>query len=314
MIVTGTALLTLQTQGERHVLIALAHTQTGLENAVERLTQNDLQDCLLQETKTSHPTVLVLCPTGEVDPGEGGGGWQAADQGPPAPTPAPTSPITSTVEPEEPVGEPEGSILVVAFDDGEGRYDGLTSAEDYKAILERRFDVTVWSKAQDGSPGMGDMLDYDLVIWTTGDFEAPITEEDSEALIGIILEEIPFIVSGAYMDDVADQAVQRDIQVVDASHPLARGFEDGEIISFVSAPSGSEYEIALTESGLGTDSDVVFSRGPDSQEAGDDSVYVVADEALGMHMAFVGFPIYLLPDEAKTRLVLNMVDWMLDVP
>ena len=312
MIVTGTALLTLQTQGERHVLIALAHTQTGLENAVERLTQNDLQDCLLQE-KASPPTVLALCPTGEVDPGEGGGGWQTAER-PPAPTPAPTSPITDTVEPEEPVGEPEGSILVVAFDSGEGRYDSLTSAEDYKAILERRFDVTVWSKAQDGSPGESDLLDYDLIVWTTGDFEDVITDKDGELLWGIILEEIPLILSGAYLDDTVPQAVQRDIQVKDADHPVAQGFDPEEVISFVPAPSGSEYEIAVMDTGISGEDVAVFSRGPDSKEADADSILIAADELLGMRIAFIGFPIYLLPDEAKTRLVLNMVDWMLDVP
>lgn len=314
MVVTGTALLSLQTDGERHVLLVLAHTETGLENAVERLSTGNLQGCLLQEAEAP-PAALALCPTGEVEAGEGGGGWDKLDQrsSSPTPTPPPTSPITDTVEPEEePVGEPEGSIIVVAFDEGEGRYDSMTSAEDYKTILEKRFDVTVWSKAQDGLPGMEDFLDYDLVIWTAGDFDEPVSEEDSDALFGIMLEGIPLIASGAYLDDTADRAVQRDIQVADASHPLARGFEPGEVIRFVPAPSGSEYEIAMTESGMGEESVVVFSRGPNSEEAGADSIYVVAEDVLGMRMAFIGFPLYLLPQEAKSQLVLNTVDWMLE--
>jgi hypothetical protein len=313
MIVTGTALLSLQPQGERHVLLVLAHTETGLEKAVARLTEGNLDDCLLQETE-SPPATLALCPTGEVEAGEGGGGWQEPDQGPtpPAPAPTPTTPITDTVEPEEPVGEPEGSILVMAFDEGEGRYDSMTGAEDYEAILGRRFEVTVWHKSQDEALEMEDFFDYDLVIWTTGDFEDPISEEDSEMLVGVILGEIPLIISGAYLDEFADQAVQRDIQVTDADHPMAQGFEPGEVISFVAPPSGSEYEIDVMDDDMGEEGHTIFNRGPDSEEAGTPSVYVMADEIMGMRIAFIGFPLYLLPQEARSRLVLNTVDWMLE--
>jgi len=31
----------------------------------------------------------------------------------------------------------------------------------------------------------------------------------------------------------------------------------------------------------------------------------------GLKLLYVAFPLYLLPDEAKTRLVLNAVEWML---
>ncbi|MGD9098920.1 MAG: hypothetical protein PVF45_00470 [Anaerolineae bacterium] len=317
MIVTGTALLSLQPQGERQVLLVLAHTETGLENAVARLTEGNLEDCLLQETE-SPPATLALCPTGEVEAGEGGGGWQEPEQEAPPPpptataTPAPTTPITDTVEPEEPVGEPEGSIIVMAFDESEGRYDSMTSIEDYETILERRFDVTVWRKSQDEALEMGDLLDYDLVIWTTGDFEDPISDEDSEMLVGVILGEIPLVISGAYLDEFADQAVQRDIQVADADHPMAQGFEPGGVISFVAAPSGSEYEIDVMDDDMGEEGHTIFNRGPGSEEAGTPSVYVMADEIMGMRIAFIGFPLYLLPQEARSQLVLNTVDWMLE--
>jgi hypothetical protein len=31
----------------------------------------------------------------------------------------------------------------------------------------------------------------------------------------------------------------------------------------------------------------------------------------GLKLLYIGFPLYLLPEEAKTRLVLNAVTWML---
>jgi hypothetical protein len=312
MVVTGTALLVLQPDGDRHVLLVLANTEAGLESTVERLTEGDLEGCLLREAEDFAFTTLALCSTGEVVAGEGGGGWQKSGSGAapvvtPTPTPSSTSPITGTVEP----AEPEGHIIVVAFDDGEGRYDSMTSADDYADILGERFDVTVWSKAQDGPPDAVDFTDYDLVIWTTGDFENAISEEESDLLFPIVLGGKPIILSGAYLDDATTTAVQRDIQAKDASHPVAQGFEPGEVISFVSPPSGGEYEIGVVEGDMTEESVVVFVRGPDSESAGASSIVVAEEELTGLRIALIGFPLYLLPQEAKTRLVLNVVDWML---
>jgi hypothetical protein len=327
MVVTGTSMLILQTDGERHVLVVLADTETGLEDAILRLTEGDLQGCLLRETETPTPTVLALCPTGEVGPGEGGGGWQEPELEPMPPTPTltPTPPITETVEPltdtlpvvtetvepPEPVGEPEGSVLVIALDEGEGRYDSMTSADDYAAILGARYEVTVWSKAQDGFPDMLDLLDYDLLIWTAGDFEDAFGDEESEVLYIVMLEGIPVIASGAFVGDTGTESVQRDIQVHDATHPMAAGFGEEEVIPFVLTPSGSEYETSVLEEVEEWDTTIVpFVRGPESEDPGVPAVYVVEDEYTGMRLVLVGFPIYLLPEDARSQFVLNMADWL----
>lgn len=254
----------------------------------------------------------ALCSSGEVEAGEGEGGWQKSGAKSTATpvaiaTPSPAT-ATETTEPQE----SERRIIVVAFDEGEGRYDSMTSAEDYVEILGERFDVTLWSKARDGSPSTEDLLGYDLIIWTTGDFEEAFDEEESDTILTIMLEGKPFIVSGAYLDDTASEAIQRDIQVKDADHPLAQGFEPEEVISFVSPPSGHEYEIGVLETDLIEGSIIVFVRGPDSESAGSESILVAEDEFLRLHIALIGFPIYLLPPEAKTRLVLNTVEWMLN--
>jgi hypothetical protein len=82
-----------------------------------------------------------------------------------------------------------------------------------------------------------------------------------------MLEEIPVLVSGAYIGSAEEQAVQRDIQVRDASHPLAQGFAPDEVISFVAAPSGTEYEMDVLSDLDDGDTDVVFVRGPESEGA-----------------------------------------------
>ncbi len=110
MVLTGTSLLLLSSDGERDVLVVLANTEAGLADAVERLATGNLDDCLLRETTTPTPTVLALCPTGEVTEGEGAGGWQEPEPppstSPPLPTPEPpltdTEPLTETVPPPTP--------------------------------------------------------------------------------------------------------------------------------------------------------------------------------------------------------------------
>ena len=221
----------------------------------------------------------------------------------PTPTPGPT--LTPTVVVIKP------KIIVVALDDTKGRYDSKTSADDYVAILKDNYDVTVWSEAEDGAPAATDLLDYDLVVFTSGDFETPFGEDESTLLATLMLARTPVLVSGGFLSEDADVAVQLDVQVEDASHPVARGFTKGEVIAFVPAPSGQDYAVQVLDEADAGDSAVVMVRGPASKSPGAPSVLVLADESTGFAMVYIAFPLYLLPDEAKTRLVMNAVDWLL---
>jgi hypothetical protein len=313
MVVTGTALLLLQTDGDRQILVALADTEMGVGSAVDRLIAGDLESCLFRETAL--PTsILALCPTGEVAPGDGEGGWEEPEPEPDLPTSEP--PDTGTTEPVEPEGEPEGeseaSIVVVAMDHGEGRYDGMTSVDDYEMILGDRYDVTTWSTYLEGLPAGEDLLGYDVVIWSTGDYDGVLGDQESDTLFFVMLEGIPVILSGAFIGDTDIEAVQRDIQVHDATHPLVEGFEAEEVIGFVTAPSGSEYQTSVLEDLVEENGTVVpFVRGPESEEAGAPSVAIMEDDLTTVQVVFISFPIYLLPEEAKSRLVLNTVGYLL---
>ena len=119
MVLTGTALIVLQTDGERQVMVSLAHTEDGLQNALQRLADGNLEECVLSEAEPPAVAFLALCPTGEVEPGDAGGGWQKPEVEPEEKPSAPvtdtesiteTENLTDTVEPPEPVGEPEGTI------------------------------------------------------------------------------------------------------------------------------------------------------------------------------------------------------------
>ena len=299
-----TSLLLLQTKGAREVLVALANSETGLKNTIERLSTNDLEGCLLHEVETTVTSLLALCPSGEEAAEGEEGGWQEPEQ---EPVPAPPE----ETEPEEPSEEPLGSIIIVALDEGVGRYDSMTSALDYYEILQDSYDVTTWSTAEGGLPGLEDLTAYDLSIWTAGDHEEALGDEAGDLLFNLMFEGVPVILSGAYVSDSTTELVQRDIQVNDASHPLARGFEAEGIIEFVTPPSGSDYEIALLEDFTEEDGDFVFVRGPSSEASGEPSVVTLEDEFGAFRLVYICFPVYLLPEEPKVQLVENAASWLL---
>jgi hypothetical protein len=215
------------------------------------------------------------------------------------------------VEPPEATEEPGVRILVIALDKGEGRYEGRTGGDTYTSILKEDYDVTLWSVAQHGLPDESELSGYDLLIWTAGDFEKALDEEGSDLVLLGMLKGIPSILSGAYINDANSQSVQRDIQVEDATHPLAKGFEQGEVIGLVTEPLGNDYEVDLQDD-PGIEATVIFVRGPDSEDSGTASVYVFEDSAASVQVAFIGVPIYLLPEEVGARLAVNAVSWMLD--
>ena len=313
MTLDGTLLLQ-QSHGDRNVVVVLADTEKGLANAMERLTEGDLEGCLLHQIETTVASRLALCPAGGAAGEDQGGGWEEPSAQEPATkgaAPAPIPSPTPEIKPEEPPVEPVGSILIIAMDKGTGRYDSMTSASDYAAILEERFEIATWSVAEDGLPDLKEIGNYDLVILTGGDFEEAAGGEYTDLLFALLWEGIPVILSGAYVGDTTTEAVQRDIQVSDATHPVAEGFDPGEIIEFVTPPSGKEYEVGVLEDYEEEQNSILFVRGPGSDESGIPSIVTLEDEFGEFRVVLIGFPLYLLPEGPKSQLVLHAVAWLL---
>jgi hypothetical protein len=201
--------------------------------------------------------------------------------------------------------------MIVSLDEGAGRYDSMTSAQDYYDILQGAYEVTTWSVAEGGLPSLVDLALFDLSIWTMGDHEGALEGEAGDLLFNLMFEGVPIILSGAYVSDSATELVQRDIEVNDASHPLARGFEPGAIIDFVTSPSGSEYEMGVLEEFTEEDGAIVFVRGPNSEASGLPSVVTLEDDFGDFQLVYVSFPVYLLPEGPKEQFVTNAVSWLL---
>jgi hypothetical protein len=309
MVLSGTSLLLLQEDGERTVMVVLSDTEADLSSVLDKVAIGDLGTCLFHQTEETTPSEVALCPTSAMGGAGEDGGWEEPVTNSAPPTPEPTSPPDS-VPPDSP-DVPLADILIVALDEGEGRYDSMTSADDYAAILRDDFPVAIWSIAQDGPLDEEDLASFDLLIWTAGDYEEGLSEENSNLLFSLLLDGIPAILSGAYLDETEAEALQQDIQVLDAAHPLALGFQAEEVIEFVSAPSGEVYDVGVLDGVQEEGSTPVFVRGPNSAESGIPSIIALEDDVTDFRLVYIAFPLYLLPEAAKAQLAQNAVSWLL---
>lgn len=287
----GSTLFYLDQRPDQNVLIILSNNPDTNADAFDLLLKNELADCQASP-------VIAVCqtekPDGKLSP----------------------SLRSSRID----------KILIVSDDDGHKREDAQTSLVEYRNVLSDTYDLDVWITSNDGSPDIDQLLEYDAVIWSTGDYwDDSIAEEDSALLTKYIEVGGNLILSGAsiafdwdHTDFLAavphalyiDFAEQTDLELVMPDHAIADGFEEGAVIDFVDTPSGEPLMpdvVAHTSNAR-----VIFNRGPASRQAGAASVIAYEDDR--SKIAYYAFPLYMLPGETQTLLVSNTVDWFTKKP
>lgn len=241
---------------------------------------------------------------------------------------SPQMAVCQTQEPEEELGpslraEKIQSILIVSDDDSRPTSDGLTAFDAYLAILEESYLVSTWIASEQGETRLtlDDLQAVDAVIWTTGDFwdDAP-DEEDAKLLEDYIKNGGNLLISGGFVAfdwdhtsfienvlhaDYLSLEEQKDIKLEAPEHPVARGFEEDQVIVFVIPPSEETYSpnaIAPLE-----DAETIFVRGPTSESDGEASIITYQDRR--SRVAYIAFPMFLMPEEEQARLVNNVIRW-----
>jgi hypothetical protein len=302
------ALIYQNEEAERQVVMVLAFTGEGLGAAVQRLILGDLTGCLLDQDRVGDPALvsLALCPTDYEPPEEG-------------PTPTPTSmptPEDDFYATPTPTFAAEGSILVVADDNGTSVYEGWTGAYDFQDIaIEAGYQATVWSTFWDGEVTLEQMQSYDAVIWCTGDYqeeESTPALEDLLKLAFYLADGGRMILAGAFIGSAteSESGLLLDIQVTQPDHPLAEGFEAEQIITLERFTADEDYSPYVLDE---TDPDaIVFARGPTSELAGQAVITVNEDELSGSRTIFIGFPLYLVPWDERDHLGDNVVRWLME--
>jgi hypothetical protein len=287
----GSTLFYLYRDRGRNVLIILSDSPTTNTDAFIKLFKNQINECQVSPT-------IAVCQTEE--PGQ---------QLPPS--------LRSTRI---------NKILVVSDDTGRVRNDELTGAIAFYNVLTSTYHVDILTISRDGSPDINRLLEYDAVIWATGDYwDDSINAENAALLAKYVEVGGNLILSGAsiafdwdhtdFLTSVVHAryrgfAAQVDMEPALTDHPIADGFSEGEIIGFVDTPSGEPLLIDVVDAA--PDARAIFKRGPDSEKAG--AASVIAYEDNRVKIAYYAFPFYLLPAEAQNRLLNNTVNWFTKKP
>jgi hypothetical protein len=287
----GATLFYVNQEAGRNVLIILSDTPKTNADAFDLLFENRLSECRLSST-------VVVCQTQEPD-GE-----------------LPPSLRSKRID----------KILVVAGDSGRTREDQLTGVLEFTQALSASYKVDSWVLSEKGSPDVDELLEYDAVIWTTGDYwDDSISEEDaallskyievggnlilSGASIGFDWDHTDFLTNVAHADYL-DFAEQKDLTLVLPDHPIAAGFTEDSAITFTETPSGEPLEPDVINNT--SNARVIFQRGSDSEQAGAASIVAYEDDRA--KIAYLAFPIYLLPVEERDLLINNTIEWFTQKP
>lgn len=278
MEISGTTVY-LMSQGEdRMVVIVLAEDEERVLEGLGRLVQLDYSGCVPHRN-------MIICSTGE----------------------------TLAKSEEEPTQEPGGtaapSVLIIADDDGPEGF--RTSVTELLAILGERYQVSVWSTAHDGIPTEGDIHGFDGYVIDTGDYAFDVEDADTFRILSSFENAVFYIGAQSYpVFSTAPDPVD-DLEVAKVDHPIAQGFEAGEVIPLAPSESGVPANVLLAENLDKATTKVIFQRGPESPQAGAPILFAFEDEGTGNRMVFGFFALYRLPERAQQMLVLNALQWLL---
>lgn len=290
----GSTLFYLNRNHDRNIMIILSETAATNADAFKLLLDNQLDTCRISDT-------ISVCQTKKPDGG------------------LPPSLRSSRID----------NILVVGSDTGRPRGYEATGMLEFNDVLSATYVVDTWLTSESGSPDVDQLLEYDAVIWTTGDYwDDSLNAEDAALLTKYVELGGNLILSGAsiafdwdhtdFMTNVLHAAYvttgeQVDLEVGQPDHPLAEGFAEAPLMTFTATITSTSNEpLQIDVVRKASDARAVFKRGPASEAAGEASVIAFEDDRA--KIAYFAFPIYMLPAEQRTLLVNNTVQWFTKKP
>jgi hypothetical protein len=207
----------------------------------------------------------------------------------------------------------QGGVFIYADDDDTPLGQGFTSADTFEAALAGAYEVTVWRASENDTLTGEDIVGYDLIIWTSGDYVAADLFESEDAAIlfeSVFLNEnSKLLITGAVPSLLAQEprALLSDMEVAGTDTTLLDGFVEGDIIELADTYESSILEI---DSLIEEDGDILlFMRGPGSEETG--QVVGIASDSpeTGTQIIVLITPFSALPEETQSLLFANIMDW-----
>ncbi len=268
-------------------LIVLADSKDALSKGIKELVAGQIADCVVTPT-------TAVCHLENLE----GGGTPGSSGGNETPTP----------------GASVGTFLAVADDVSAGSADLTSAPAIQSALTSGGHKVDLVSVTNDGLPSVDQMMKYDGVFWSSGGY-APTS--DGVKLLKTYLDGGgKLFIDGAetafnwqtdpFLSDYLRAAYvsygpQSDLQAAANSHPLSQGF-GGSVIKL---ESGTPPDVIDAKG-----SDVVFVRGPDSQQPGKPAI-VAYETTSGRRVAFAAFQVSLMDKASLNLLITNAAAWFL---
>jgi hypothetical protein len=183
---------------------------------------------------------------------------------------------------ELPDESPGGGRIFILADDS--RSDGArTSATEFEAII--------------------DSGDYAFDI-ENADTLSALENIESGGVMLTGAQPLPFLGT--------DHEPINDLQIADASHPLAAGFASDDVLKLLASESDVP-AVVIAGADIDDKAQVVFTRGPDSPETGTPALMAAIDEDDDVsHVIIAAFAFYRLPEETQRILALNIAKWLIE--
>ncbi|RMG93813.1 MAG: hypothetical protein D6706_14845, partial [Chloroflexi bacterium] len=220
---------------------------------------------------------------------------------------------TLTVSESTGVGEAGTQVFVFVDDDGVPLSSGFTSVDEILGLLPENFDVTVWTASVDGPLQEGMLLDYDLVIWDSGDYQNAegFFDEDTAVILSYLDAGGDIFITGSAptLFGDADLAPISDLEVAGEDPVLISGLNVGDIIQL-----DQTYDAILTDL-LGEDTEEnstgFFLRGPASEGSGNVAgISFIEQVPSGEQRSIILMvPFAALPADIQTIMMNNFLTW-----
>jgi subtilisin family serine protease len=218
------------------------------------------------------------------------------------------------------------NVLIVNDDDGDYSISGTSLPQFESALTTAGYDYVVWSESSKGNPRLDFLIEFQLVIWTCGDYDWAVDPSDAAILECYLAQGGNLLLEGEdigytqdqmqnqggsddFMVNVAHATYEEDntnvggLTVADPGHPVTAGLPTSFTWKTGAAPLYAD-GVFPTNGGA----EVIRYTGTSW------TAVTVFNGLNGGSVVYYSFPLYSLnPSEAET-LAKNSVEWLLSPP
>jgi hypothetical protein len=204
----------------------------------------------------------------------------------------------------------EGRGIFIFVDErGTALSGGFTSATTIAGLLSDRYEVTIWSLADDGDLAEDTLEGYDLLIWDSGDYRNQDDLFDENVFIIFDYADAggSILITGSAPSLLASEqlATLTDLEVSSDDPTLIEGLEEGQIIAL-----DQSYETILSEEfELESGASTVLLRGPESSGSGAIVGLASIDDFNNQRTILLLLPFVVLPEAMQSILLDNFMVW-----